>query len=320
MEFSDYRLLPRFLISKGAVLNPKNEDNRSFGHAIAYFYHPNDWGSNPFRKAPLPDRFVQHGLDKIKYPVKLDEIPALEDQLHIRINIFTFDDPEGYRRHSLYISKKYKPEEINLLYWDGRYAWIKHFSRLFSDARKYDFIYFYINDTMHIIFYLLYSYHNKAFYCTRCLTHFIHERFLRDHQVVCPNEINPDNLIDRLKTEDGYSKEIRKRNIIRTICYAKKLEGLLTPEELESVQHGRYEEKTVKKLTNGNSLQQESDGLEKTTPETYSAHDLHKEGAGLLNLRRKSGFDGHLQQIKKTSLGASSLLLLQGDDIDDTKF
>ena len=151
MEFSDYRLLPRFLISKGAILNPKNEDNRSFGHAIVYFYHPNDWGYNLFRNSTTPDRFLQHGLDNIHYPVKLTDIPALEDQLNIRISIFTFDDLEGYRRHSLYISKKYKPEEINLLYWDGRFAWIKHFSRLFSDTRKYDFIYLLLINEKYII-------------------------------------------------------------------------------------------------------------------------------------------------------------------------
>ena len=152
MLFSDYRLLPHFLTSKKAILNPKNEDNRSFGYALVYFYHPNDWGLNPFRKSPPRDRVVQHGLDKIQYPVQLREIPALEEQLNIRINIFTFDDPEGYRRHSLYISKKYKPEEINLLYWDGRFAWIKHLSRLFSDTRKYDFIYLYTNINNNVLF------------------------------------------------------------------------------------------------------------------------------------------------------------------------
>ena len=138
MSFSDFRLLPKFLISKGAILNPKNQDNRSFGYALAYFYHPNDWGYNPYKTSQPPDRFIEHGLDKIKYPVHLEDIEGLEDQLNIRINIFTFDDPDGYKRHSLYISKKYKSEEINYPYGDGRFALIKHFSRLFSDARKYD--------------------------------------------------------------------------------------------------------------------------------------------------------------------------------------
>ena len=79
-------------------------------------------------------RFIQHGLDKIKYPVLPNEIPALENTFHIRINLFSFDDAFGYKRFAQYISKQYYTEEINLLYWDGRYAWIKHFSRLFTDT------------------------------------------------------------------------------------------------------------------------------------------------------------------------------------------
>ena len=34
---SDYRLLPIFLQSKLAILNPRNRDQKSFGHAIALF-------------------------------------------------------------------------------------------------------------------------------------------------------------------------------------------------------------------------------------------------------------------------------------------
>ena len=113
----------------------QNFDQCSFGHAIAFFYHPSDWSDHPFKPA-TEKRFIQHGLNKIKFPVLLEEIPSLEEQLNLRINVFSFTDPEGLKRCYLHISKKYKPDEINLLYWEGRFAWIKHFSRLFSDARK----------------------------------------------------------------------------------------------------------------------------------------------------------------------------------------
>ena len=133
---SDYRLLPIFLQSKLAILNPRNNDLKSFGHAIAFSFHPSDWTNKPFKQAS-ETRFREHGLNKVKYPVLLEEIPALEELLNLRINVFTFSDPDGFKRHSLYISNKFKPNEINLLFWEGRYAWIKHLSRLFSDARKY---------------------------------------------------------------------------------------------------------------------------------------------------------------------------------------
>ena len=123
---SDFRLLPKFLVHKRAILNPKNIDHCSFGYAIMFSFHPNDWNLYKY-KPHLDGNFEKHELHKIKYPVLLEEIPAFEDKLNIRINIFTFDDSAGLKRHSLYISKKFKPEEVNLLYWENRYALIKHF-------------------------------------------------------------------------------------------------------------------------------------------------------------------------------------------------
>jgi hypothetical protein len=139
---SDYRLLPEFIYSTRSVLNPKNHDNKSFGHALVYFYHPNDWGVHPdWPTIPIQERFRQHGLDKINYPVTLQDIKStLEDQLDLRINVFTFDDPEGYKRRRLYTSPKEKKEDVNLLFWDGRFALIRHFSRLFNDVRLYVFL------------------------------------------------------------------------------------------------------------------------------------------------------------------------------------
>ena len=132
---NDYRMLPKYLISKRAILNPRNNDHRSFGYAIMFALNPKDW--RIYASQPQKDNhFNQHDLDQIKYPVLIDEIPACEEQLNIRINVFTFDDAAGFKRYSLYISKKFKPDEVNLLYWEGRYALIKYFSRLFSDVRK----------------------------------------------------------------------------------------------------------------------------------------------------------------------------------------
>ena len=137
---SDFRLLPTFIQLKRAILNPMNTDNCSFGHAIVLFFHPNEWNirkSQITLTSRLKDKFAQLGLDKIHYPVQIQDIPSIEDQLNIRINVFSFADTAGYKRHSLYISKNYKPEEVNLLYWEGRFAWIKFLSRLFHDIIKY---------------------------------------------------------------------------------------------------------------------------------------------------------------------------------------
>ena len=133
---SDYRLLPLFIASTRSVLNPRNNDLKRFGHAIACTLHPTDWKSRKVYSASN-SRFSQHGMDKIKYQVLPNEIPGIENKLHYRINLFSFDDAFGYKRYAQYISKRFYPEEINLLFWDGRYAWINHFSRLFADTTKY---------------------------------------------------------------------------------------------------------------------------------------------------------------------------------------
>ena len=133
---SDYRLLPSFIASTRSVLSPSIIDLKSFGHAIALAIHPTDWRSRRVYSANN-SRFIEHGLDKIKYPVLPNEISRLEDKLYYRINLFLFDDAFGYKRYAQYISKRFYYEEIILLFWDGRYAWIKHFSRLIADTTKY---------------------------------------------------------------------------------------------------------------------------------------------------------------------------------------
>ena len=132
---SDYWLLPSFIVSTRSVLNPRNRDLKSFGHAIIFAHHPTDWRlhrGHPANKS----RFHQHSLNSIKYPVLPNDIFTLEERLRLRINLFSFEDALGYKRFAMYISKMSFKMEINLLLWYGRYAWIKHFSRLFCDTTK----------------------------------------------------------------------------------------------------------------------------------------------------------------------------------------
>ena len=133
---SDYRLLPSFIASTRSVLNPNINYLKSFGHAIALALYQTDWKSRKVYSASN-SRFSQHELDKIKYPVLLNEIPGIKNKLHYRINLFSFNDAFWYKRYANYISKGFYLEEINLFFWEGRYAWIKHFSRLLADTTKY---------------------------------------------------------------------------------------------------------------------------------------------------------------------------------------
>ena len=86
---SDYRLLPSYILSTRSVLNPINQDLKSFGHAIVVAHHPTDWNARQ-RQPAIEERFIKHGLNTIKYPVFPCEIPELENQLQMRINLFFF--------------------------------------------------------------------------------------------------------------------------------------------------------------------------------------------------------------------------------------
>ena len=63
-------------------------------------------------------------------------IPQLEEQLQMSFNLFSFFDNEGHGRYVMFVSKRNMPREIDLLYYDNHYVWIKNFSRLFHDITK----------------------------------------------------------------------------------------------------------------------------------------------------------------------------------------
>ena len=111
---SDYRLLPLFITSTRSVLNTRN-DLKSFRHAIAFALHPTDWRSRRVYSASN-SRFIEHGLNKIKYSVLPNEIPELENKIYYRINLFSFENAFGYKRYAQYISIRFYHKEINFFF------------------------------------------------------------------------------------------------------------------------------------------------------------------------------------------------------------
>ena len=118
--------LPQHLLKKNAIVNVKNNDNRCFGYAVLSALHPSQ-SDNPNRPKQYEKYFEMHNMHSIEYPVSENQIPTLEDILHVKINLFTFSH-EGHRKYPLYTSAKKYPFEIDLLYWDRHYAWIKNFA------------------------------------------------------------------------------------------------------------------------------------------------------------------------------------------------
>jgi hypothetical protein len=92
-------------------------------------------------------------------------VPEIEQQLQLRINLFTYHDEEGVARAPLYISKQEQfGREIDLLFFNGHYAWIHNFSGFLFDVTKDK---------------------NKKLFCKQCFGHFSSAGVVRKHKLFC---------------------------------------------------------------------------------------------------------------------------------------
>ena len=131
---AEYAQLPKFLAAKKAIINVRNHDNRCFGYVVLSAindqlpgHHKSE--ANYYTKSD----FKTHGLSKFNYFVAVETVPDLENQLQTSFNLFSFYDSEGRGRYVMRVSQRQLPREIDLLYWNNHYAWIKTFGALFCD-------------------------------------------------------------------------------------------------------------------------------------------------------------------------------------------
>ena len=100
--------------------------------------------------------------DKINFPVKMKDIPKIENMNDIKFNVFGVDDKQSI--YPLYISNKICDKTCNLLLIENHYVWIKDFNKLMNTQSKDG---------------------HKLFFCNYCLQHFISENRLKNHTEVC---------------------------------------------------------------------------------------------------------------------------------------
>ncbi len=132
-----YKPLPKFILDKHAVINVQNTDDRCLGFSVLSMLHPQQ--SNPQRPNHYNNLFQTRNLNQLNYPIEQRKVPQVEDTIAMNINIYGFSH-EGIKRFPIYLSKKQYPISINLLYWDGHYAWIKDFPALFFDVSKHEHV------------------------------------------------------------------------------------------------------------------------------------------------------------------------------------
>ena len=115
-----------------------------------------------------PERISKHKehIDKVKYnkinfPVKLKDIPKIENMNDIKFNVFGVDDKESI--YPLYSSNKICDKTCNLLLIENHYVWIKDFNKLMNTQSKYG---------------------HKLLFCDYCLQTFTSENILKNHTEV----------------------------------------------------------------------------------------------------------------------------------------
>ena len=149
--------------SRKGLINLKNTDNKCF--LWCHFRHLNPIEKNP-QRVTQGDKAVAKKLDYtgVTIPVTIRDIPKIEKQNQININVFRCDEYVFPIRNS----KAEHGETLNVLLIEGEtgqhYVYIKDFNRLNYDITK--------------------SHHRKRF-CLHCLQPFTSEGHLEAHKRDC---------------------------------------------------------------------------------------------------------------------------------------
>ena len=197
LKGSSYIELPKYLKDKKAIINVKNEDNKCLKWALLSALHP--VGSNPHRVSKYKQYENELNFAGVGFPVTLKDIPKVEKQNNLTINVFGYSDEAGV--HPLYLTKDLTRDSINLLLLtevkDGKvfshYCWIKDFDKLCHDQTKHE---------------------HRLHYCLRCISPHSSERTLKEHLLYCKGvDAAPCHAVFPQASEDGLPPTIQFKNI-----------------------------------------------------------------------------------------------------------
>src|SRR6266496_3399796 len=210
-----YIKLPPIIQNKKATINIQNEDNKCFMYCLGRALDPNpEKGKLERVSKHLKNVCTELGLDKIKMPVSIKNIPKIENSFNIDINVF------GFIRGDIYLLSHVKEtpgkKMVNLLFTSNEetnhYVLIKDFNKLCSKITKNE--------------------RNKHF-CMNCIQNFPSKERLEDHKPNCI-KINGSQAV-KLPKEGSYIKFKNLKNTLDVpfVIYAD-LESILIPLEIDT--------------------------------------------------------------------------------------
>ena len=207
---SSYIKLPKFLESKKAIVNMKNNDEKCFLWCVLRALNLKT-NNNGLIDGDLKSKIDTLNMKDIKYPVKLPDINEFE-RLNLSIAISVFAYSETDKVYPLRISKhSNRLHKVRLLLITEEkkmhYCLIKNMSRLVSSQVS--------------------KCRRAIFICEGCMNHFLSEKSLKAHEEYC----NTNECIKTIMPEKGsavFFKELWKSQRVPFIIYAD-TESLLKP-------------------------------------------------------------------------------------------
>ena len=192
LKGSTYIELPKYLKDKKAIINVKNENNKCLKWALLSALHP-------VKKDPQRvNKYIQFKelrFTGVDFPTPLSQIPKVELQNNLGINVFGYSESAGI--HPLYITQDNDKSPINLLLItkvkDGKTnshcTWIKNFNRLCSAENKHN---------------------GETFFCLRCISPHWTQETLEKHLVYCKGvDAPPCHAVFPEMKEDGSPPTIK---------------------------------------------------------------------------------------------------------------
>ena len=161
-----YIPLPDGIQNKKATINIKNEDDKCFIYSLGRALDPSPEKSRLDRVSEHLKNVCENlGLNNIKTPVNVQDLPKIETQFNISINLYGHLD---FKIFPIQTTKSTAEKHVDLLVTSNsetnHYIWIKNFNRLCYNVTKHK---------------------KKKFFCKYCKQHFASESTLQKHKEDC---------------------------------------------------------------------------------------------------------------------------------------
>ena len=130
LQGGSYKDLPKWVEKKKCCVNVQNKDEKCFLWAVLSCLHPTSENDhNPGRISNYEQYMNELKVDKLTFPLKINQIKKFEKLNEIPINVLEFYDNRTYA--PVYISHLKDPKKpvIHLGLYEDHYVWIKNFSR-----------------------------------------------------------------------------------------------------------------------------------------------------------------------------------------------